>query len=142
MDKRLMTHPIYELLRTLYHPVSPPQPLQAFSADFAISLGAPGLSRTATFPRISGGRIWFILDVWLTFLVNLSPAIVEPSVTNSSDPSYTLFFGLGEGGGFCEFTFNDYQLFANISYVDFFSLPIALELKNESGAVQSGTIRT
>ncbi|KAH6658215.1 glucanase B [Truncatella angustata] len=117
--------------QTVYHPTSPSQPLQALSADCAISLGAPGSTRTVTIPRIAGGRIWFVLDGQLTFLVNPGPAIVEPSVTNPSDPNYNLFWG------FCEFTFNDYQLFVNISYVDFVSLPIALDLKNDSGAVQS-----
>lgn len=117
--------------RSVYHPASPGQPLQALAADCAISLGAPGSTRTVTIPRIAGGRIWFCLDGKLTFLVNPGPAIVEPSVTNPSDPNYNLFWG------FCEFTFNDYQLFVNISYVDFVSLPIALDLENDSGAVQS-----
>lgn len=117
--------------QTVYHPASPAQPLQALATDCAISLGAPGSTRTVTIPRIAGGRIWFCLDGRLTFLVNPGPAIVEPSVTNPSDPNYNLSWG------FCEFTFNDYQLFVNISYVDFVSLPIALDLKNNSGAVQS-----
>ncbi|KAI1847843.1 hypothetical protein JX266_006338 [Neoarthrinium moseri] len=116
---------------TVYRPTSPSQPLQALSADVAISLGAPGSTRTITIPQIAGGRIWFVLDGKLTFLVNPGPAIVEPSVTNPSDPNYNLFWG------FCEFTFNQAQLFVNISYVDFVSLPIALDLQNESGAVQS-----
>ncbi|KAK6069578.1 glucanase B [Seiridium cupressi] len=119
--------------QTVYHPASPSQPLQAPAADCAIALGAPGSTRTVTIPRIAGGRIWFCLDGRLTFLVNPGPAIVEPSVTNPSDPNYNLSWG------FCEFTFNDYQLFVNISYVDFVSLPIALDLTNESGGVQSVT---
>ncbi|KAI0123824.1 glucanase B [Xylariales sp. AK1849] len=116
---------------TVYRPASPSQPLQSLAADCAISLGAAGSTRTVTIPQIAGGRIWFVLDGSLTFLVNPGPAIVEPSVTNTSDPNYNNFWG------FCEFTFNAAQLFVNISYVDFVSLPIALELKNESGAVQS-----
>jgi hypothetical protein len=119
--------------QSVYHPTSPSQPLQALAVNCAISLGAPGSTRNVTIPQIAGGRIWFCLDGQLTFLVNPGPAIVEPSVTNQSDPNYNLFWG------FCEFTFNEYQLFVNISYVDFVSLPIALSLRNQSGAVQSVT---
>jgi hypothetical protein len=119
--------------QTVYSPASPSATLQPLAADCAIPLGAPGSTKTVTIPRIAGGRIWFCLDGKLTFLVNPGPALVEPSVTNPSDPNYNLFWG------FCEFTFNEYQLFVNISYVDFVSLPIALDLRNESGAVQSVT---
>ncbi|ETS84014.1 hypothetical protein PFICI_05890 [Pestalotiopsis fici W106-1] len=119
--------------QTVYNPVSPSATLQPLAVDCAISLGAPGSTTTVTIPRIAGGRIWFCLNGKLTFLVNPGPALVEPSVTNPSDPNYNLFWG------FCEFTFNEYQLFVNISYVDFVSLPIALNLLNESGAVQSVT---
>jgi hypothetical protein len=118
---------------TVYHPVSPSGTLQPLAADCAISLGAVGSTRTITIPQIAGGRIWFVLDGKLTFLINPGPAIVEPSVTNPSDPNYNNFWG------FCEFTFNQAQLFVNISYVDFVSLPIALSLRNESGGVQSVT---
>lgn len=34
---------------------------------------------------------------------------------------------------FCEFTYNSFQLFINITYVDFVCLPIALQLENTSG---------
>lgn len=117
--------------QTVYNPASPSVTLQPLAQDCAISLGAPGSTKTVTIPRIAGGRIWFCTNGKLTFLVNPGPALVEPSVTNPSDPNYNLFWG------FCEFTFNDYQLFVNISYVDFVSLPIALTLLNDSGAVQS-----
>jgi hypothetical protein len=38
---------------------------------------------------------------------------------------------------FCEFTYNSDQLFANISCVDFISIPVALTLTSTSGNVQS-----
>jgi len=38
---------------------------------------------------------------------------------------------------FCEFTYNADQLFANISAVDFISIPVALTLTNTSGTSQS-----
>jgi len=65
----------------------------------------------------------------LTFLLNPGPALVEPSVTNMSDPNININWG------FAEFTFNSDQLYANISYVDFVGPPIALTLTT----VNSGT---
>ena len=37
---------------------------------------------------------------------------------------------------FCEFTFNQFQIYANISYVDFVALPIALTLLDSQGQTQ------
>jgi Beta-1,3-glucanase len=54
-------------------------------------------------------------------------------VTNFSDPNINVLWG------FCEFTYNSSQLYANISYVDFVSVPIALRLTNTSGGVQTVT---
>lgn len=115
---------------TPYWPDSPTETQQKLGKDVAILLGAPGSTRIITMPQVAGGRIWFVVDGSLTFLINPGPAIVEPSVTNPSDANYQLEWG------FCEFTFNTFQLFANISYVDFVALPIALELRNESGNIQ------
>lgn len=52
---------------------------------------------------------------------------MEPSVTNTSDTNYNTYWD------FCEFTFNSSELYVNISYVDFVSLPIGLSLTNTSG---------
>lgn len=54
---------------------------------------------------------------------------MEPAVTNTSDPNYHIYWD------FCEFTFNSSQLYVNLSYVDFVSLPIGLQLENTSGTV-------
>ncbi|KAK1757164.1 glycoside hydrolase [Echria macrotheca] len=124
--------------RTLYYPPSPPpgQILQPLTADIAIPLSAPGNVTTVTIPQIAGGRIWFAAQRQLTFLANPGgpgggAALVEPSVLNPSDPNARVDFG------FCEFTLNNDQLFANISYVDFVPrLPIALTLLTMGGAVQ------
>jgi hypothetical protein len=116
--------------RTVYSPPSPNQPLASVAADVAIPLGAPGNTVTATIPKIAGGRIWFVIDARLTFFVNPGPNIVNPSVTNPSDPNYNLNWT------FAEFTYNDQQLFANISYVDFISIPVALTLNTTN----SGTL--
>jgi hypothetical protein len=83
---------------------------------------------TATVPRIAGGRIWFSIGKPLQFFVNPGPGLVEPSIFNPSDPNIDTNFA------FCEFTFNSWELFINISYVDFVSaLPVALTVKDASG---------
>lgn len=115
--------------KTIYYPTSPSSTGTALSANCAIALGAPGSTTTVAIPRTAGGRIWFSRDATLTFLLNPGPALVEPSVTNTSDPSYNVFWD------FCEFTFNTSQLYINITYVDFVSLPISLQLENTSGTL-------
>ncbi|TVY73132.1 Glucan endo-1,3-beta-glucosidase [Lachnellula suecica] len=116
--------------KTPYYPSSPSSTGQALAVNCAIPLGAPGTTAVVTIPRIAGGRIWFCLNDTLTFLLNPGPGLVEPSVSNQSDPNYLKTWG------FCEFTFNDSQLYANISYVDFVSIPISMTLTNTSGASQ------
>lgn len=115
----------------LYFPQSPPGILSPLTEDCAIPLGPPGNTVTVTIPQMAGGRIWFSRNGRLTFLLNPGPALVEPSVLNPTDPNADVDFG------FCEFTLNDAQLYANISYVDFVPrLPIAISLEQASGAVQ------
>ncbi|EAQ86239.1 hypothetical protein CHGG_07492 [Chaetomium globosum CBS 148.51] len=124
--------------RDLYYPESPPPGtiLQPLTQDCAIPLGPPGNTVTVTIPQMAGGRIWFSAEKQLTFLRNPGgpgggAALVEPSVLNPSDPNADVDFS------FCEFTLNNDQLFANISYVDFVPrLPIALTLQIKDGAVQ------
>lgn len=117
--------------KTPYYPPSPSSTGQQLGQDVAIPLGAPGNTVTATIPRIAGGRIWFAQDTKLQFFVNPGPGLVEPSIFNQSDPNVNTNFA------FCEFTYNQYEVFVNISYVDFTSaLPVALTLKDTSGASQ------
>ncbi|GAB7366894.1 hypothetical protein MBLNU230_g1255t1 [Neophaeotheca triangularis] len=99
--------------------------------DCAIPLGKPGETKHVTIPQIAGGRLWITMNSKLTFLLNPGPALVEPSVLNPSDPNAGVNFG------FVEFTLNDAQLYANISYVDFVPrVPIAISLQQASGQVQ------
>lgn len=116
--------------KTYYYPTSPSSVGSALSQDCAIPLGAPGNTTTVTVPHLAGSRIWFSVDGTLTFLLNPGPALVEPSVTNPSDPNINVSWD------FCEFTFNAAELFVNISYVDFVCLPISLTLTNTSNATQ------
>lgn len=116
--------------RDLYFPEDPPSIGSPLKEDCAISLGPPGNTRHVQIPQIAGGRIW-IAEGKLTFLLNPGPALVEPSVLNPSDPNAAVNFG------FCEFTLNNDQLYANISYVDFVPrIPIGITLQQASGAIQ------
>lgn len=117
-------------------PYSPPSPaagatMQPVGADCAINIGGPGSEKTVTIPRIYGGRVWFCKNSPLNFFINAGPALVEPSPTNTTDANYQLDWG------FCEMTLNQSELYINVSYVDFVSLPVSLKLENQSGAVRS-----
>jgi hypothetical protein len=117
---------------SLYFPQEPPSIGTPLAEDCAIPLGAPGNTVTVTIPQIAGGRIWIARGKKLTFLLNPGgPALVEPSVLNPSDPNADVDFA------FAEFTLNDAQLYANISYVDMApALPIAISLKEPNGTQQ------
>ncbi|KAF1926179.1 glycoside hydrolase family 64 protein [Didymella exigua CBS 183.55] len=117
--------------KDLYFPTEVKDIGSSLQEDCAIPLGAPGNTTNITIPQIAGGRIW-IVDGKLTFLLNPGgPALVEPSVLNPSDPNHGVSFG------FAEFTLNDAQLYANISYVDFVpKIPIAISLQQHSGEEQ------
>ncbi|QSZ32138.1 hypothetical protein DSL72_001707 [Monilinia vaccinii-corymbosi] len=118
---------------TLYYPENPSSDDAALIKDCAIPLGAPGSTTKVTIPYISGGRIWFCVGSTLSFLLNsgtTGPSLIEPSVSNTADPNYL------KSWDFCEFTYDSSQLFANITYVDFVCLPIALTLNGPNGLVE------
>lgn len=120
--------------RTGYYPSRPSDILSNLEYDCAIYLGGSGSTTNITIPHLAGARLWFVRDNKLTFYLNPTPtgaALVEPSVSNQSDPNYNLNWA------FCEFTWNSAQLYANLSYVDFVSLPIAMTLTNASGGTQT-----
>jgi len=116
--------------KTPYYPDSPSEILQPLSENCSIKLGAPGSTITVTIPQLAGGRIWFSVDNELKFLVNPGPALVEPSISNPSDPNINLTWD------FCEFTFANNSIYANISYVDFVSLSVSLNFTPKDGAEQ------
>jgi len=118
--------------QTVYYPSSPSSTGQPLAVDCAIPLNASGGSPiTITIPQIAGGRLWVSIGSPITFLLNPGPGLVEPSVTNPSDPNIDLQWD------FCEFTFNSSQLYANISMVDFTCIPIGLGLTDTSGGQQT-----
>ena len=117
--------------KELYFPNDVSKVGSPLEVDCAIPLGPPGNTVCVTVPQLAGARLWISMDSKLTFLLNPGPGLVEPSVLNPGDPNAKVNFG------FCEFTLNDAQLYANITYVDFVPLiPIALSLKTASGALQ------
>lgn len=117
--------------KDLYFPQEPPSIGSRLKEDCAIPLGQPGNTVHITVPQIAGGRIW-VAEGNLTFLLNPGgPALVEPSVLNPSDPNAGVNFG------FCEFTLNNEQMYANISYVDYVPrIPIAITLQRASGEAE------
>lgn len=118
--------------QTPYYPASPSGTLAPLGVDCGIALNASGSgARRVTIPHLSAARIWFSVGAPLTFQLNPGPALVEPSVSNQSDPNYTVPWD------FCELTYNSTELYANISFVDFVSLPIAISSTSGSGAVQT-----
>jgi hypothetical protein len=117
--------------QTPYFPASPAGPGSPVGADIAIPLNAPGNGPvTITVPHLAGARLWLSIGEPLTFLLNPGPALVEPSVSNPADPS------IGVTWDFCEFTFSSAQLFANLTFVDFAAIPVALSLTDTSGGQQ------
>jgi Beta-1,3-glucanase len=117
---------------TPYYPASPSAAGSPLAVDCAIPLNASGGAPiTVTVPQLAGARLWFSIGAPIAFLLNPGPGLVEPSVTNPSDPN------IGIQWDFAEFTFNSAQLFANISMVDFVCIPIGLTLTDTSGNTQA-----
>lgn len=99
--------------------------------DVSIPLGAQGSTTSLSLPDyIYSARVWFAdgnLDFQLVS-TKLGPALVEPTVATSTDPSYDVNWG------FIELTYDEEQgLFANLSFVDFVGLPIGMQLATPSG---------
>jgi hypothetical protein len=118
--------------QTPYYPASPSSTGTPLAVNCAIPLNAPGSSPvTITVPQLAGARLWFSIGTPITFLLNPGPGLVEPSVTNPSDPNIDIAWD------FCEFTYNSAQLFVNITCVDFACIPIGLTLTDTSGNQQS-----
>ncbi|GHG07154.1 glycoside hydrolase family 64 protein [Streptomyces zaomyceticus] len=113
---------------SLHHPPSPAADQTPLGVDCAIALNASGAgARRVTLPRLYSGRIYFSVGAKLTFLMNRGGGLALPSVSNPTDPNVNVHHD------FCEFTFNSDQLYANITFVDMVSLPIAFQLETGQG---------
>jgi hypothetical protein len=110
---------------TVYHPEEPDKPLQPPKKNIAISVEKPW--KIVKVPYCDGARIWFSKEKPLKFLLNPGPVWVEPSPINKVEIDNYL-----TEWGFCEFTYNKDQVYINISYVDFVSLPISLQMATDS----------
>ncbi|KAI1486691.1 glucanase B [Biscogniauxia mediterranea] len=124
--------------KTVYHPAEPSERLQPLETDCAIALDR-GNPTTVTIPQMISGRLYFCLDSKLTFSLNPKdeddplpgPGVVQPSVLDPTDVNNDLNWT------FVEFTYDPGLLFANITYADWVSWPISLQLRNTSNAVQT-----
>ncbi|WP_329274315.1 glycoside hydrolase family 64 protein [Streptomyces sp. NBC_00691] len=113
---------------SLHHPPSPASDQTPLDVDCALALNASGAgARRVTLPRLYSGRIYFSVGAKLTFLMNRGGGLALPSVSNPTDPNADVHHD------FCEFTFNEDQLYANITFVDMVSLPIAFQLETGQG---------
>ncbi|NBH10820.1 glycoside hydrolase family 64 protein [Amycolatopsis sp. SID8362] len=104
---------------TPYYPASPGAPTTPLPEDCAIPIAS---GAQVTVPKMGGARVYVVTDAKLDFFLDPGPNLVHPSFLNSGDANY------GKNWSFSEFTFNDTQLFANISYVDFVGIPMGLSL--------------
>src|SRR5947207_9236657 len=67
------------------------------------------------------------IDSSLQFLANLGPALMDQLVANGSEPNSNTNWCI------CSPTFSREQLSADISYVDFVSIPSSLEITTSFG---------
>jgi len=116
--------------KTPYYPENPSSPETPLAHDCAIKLGKPGSTTPVTIPHLDSARVYFVVGK-LHFTLNpgdSGPALVQPSPTDSENRDVNW--------GFAEFTWDLERLYANISFVDFVGLPVALALKIASGGTQ------
>jgi hypothetical protein len=118
--------------KTPYYPPNVTTTGVPLPQDCSIALGKPRSSIILQVPPIAGCRLYFCIGNKLQFFINPGdngPSLVEPSVTNPSDPNIDFHWS------FCELTSGFSQVFANISCVDFAGVPISLSLKTASGSI-------
>ncbi|KAI1822471.1 glycoside hydrolase family 64 protein [Xylaria intraflava] len=102
--------------------------------NIATSLGKKGSTTKVTVPdSLISARIW-VAEGKLQFNTvvdgNGNSAIVEPSPTNPKDPSANIKWG------FVEFNWQDGNMYANISYVDWVGISMGMGLTLASGKTQ------
>lgn len=104
------------------------------TGDFKIPLGAMGETTSVTIPDfLISSRIW-VSEGELQFYALVADtgktSIVEPSVSNPADPSASIKWG------FVEFNWDQGQIYANISYVDWVGISMGMSLTLGSGEQQ------
>ncbi|KAJ2988500.1 hypothetical protein NUW58_g3945 [Xylaria curta] len=108
-----------------------PVPIQG---DYKISLGGVGSTTKVTLPDfLISSRIW-VAEGELQFFTLINgdgkTVIVEPSVSNPSDPSASIKWG------FVEFNWNNGEIYANITYVDWVGISMGMALTLGAGQTQ------
>jgi hypothetical protein len=104
------------------------------TGNVATALGGMGSTTTVTLPdTLISSRIW-VSEGELQFYTVVSgtgaSAIVEPSVSNPDDPSANIRWG------FVEFNWQNGEIFANISFVDWVGIAMGMGLTLASGETQ------
>lgn len=104
-------------------------------ANVATTLGGMGSTTTVILPdSLRSSRIW-VAEGQLQFYTVLSgdgkSVIVEPSVANPDDPSANIKWG------FVEFNWENGEIFANVSFVDWVGISMGMGLTLGSGEVQT-----
>lgn len=108
---------------------------QGITGSINIPLGGLGSTTSVTLPDyISSARIWLADGTLLFYTVcdsDGAPSLVEPSSANPNDPN------ADTNWGFVEFTNNEDELDANISYVDLVGLPLGMTITHSDGSQQT-----
>lgn len=110
-----------------YFPARPAGPPERIPDEVAIPVGA---ATEVVVPRMYGARLYFVTDDTLDFLavpVDGGVGIAHPSFVAEGDSNFA------KNWTFAEFTLNETQIYANISYVDFVAAPVALRLDHVGG---------
>lgn len=114
--------------QSTYQPPTPGADHTPLAQDCAIPLNPSGTAGVSIqIPRLASGRIFFSYDQKLQFFMNSNGGIVMPSEKNVNDPNIDIQWT------FAEFTFNNTELYGNISFVDVLSIPVAFELETSDG---------
>lgn len=114
--------------QSTYQPPTPGADHTILAQDCAIALNANGMPGVSVqIPRLASGRIFFSYDQKLQFFMNSNGGFVMPSEKDVNDPN------IDTQWTFCEFTFNNTELYGNISFVDVLSIPVAFELETSDG---------
>lgn len=104
---------------------------QSLEADISWPLPPMGLNTTITIPgTVISGRV-YISDGELDFfavMTSAGPRLVEPGFLDASDPNADRAWSV------VEVTLQDNMTVADITYVDFVSLQLSLEVQNASNA--------
>lgn len=107
-----------------YYPESP-EVRSPLPVDCAIPLNAADAEpRVLTLPRMHRARVYLVRDEPLELLVDPGPILLDVPIHHEADPNHQ------RDWTWCEFTFNDTMLYANLSYVDMVPrLPLALTVE-------------